>query len=183
MAIKIKGKNINLREVNVDDAEFILSLRTDPRYNEHLGKTENNISSQIRYIEQNLKKKDDFYFIVEAKDRKRFGCIRIYNIKNGIFNYGSWIMIKESPPYFALETNFLLLDFAYYYLKLKKTEFEVRKGNSRVVAFHKRMGAKIIHEDDLNYYFLQTKEDYENVRKKYSRYTNKNLSCEVELLH
>jgi len=30
----------------------------------------------------------------------------------------------------------------------------VRKGNNKVIAFHKRFGAKIVNEDELNYYFI-----------------------------
>lgn len=170
MSLIVKGKSINLREIAVSDAEFILSLRTDPRYNEYLGKTDNDINKQREYIRKNAEKDDDIYFIVESKHLQRFGCARLYNITPETFNYGSWIIMREAPPHFGLETYFLVSDFAYYVLKLERAEFDVRKGNKSVVAFHKRMGAEVVDADDLCYYFRQTKTTYESIRKKYSRY-------------
>ena len=54
-------------------------------------------------------------------------------------------------------------------------EFDVRKGNTRVVDFHRRMNAKIVAEDELSYRFRQELADYELVRKKYKKY----VRCEA----
>ena len=47
---KLQGKYVNLREVTVDDAEFILSLRCDPQKSKYLNPTEYNIPKQVEYI-------------------------------------------------------------------------------------------------------------------------------------
>ena len=47
---KLQGKYVNLREVTVDDAEFILSLRCDPKKSKYLNPTEYNIPKQQEYI-------------------------------------------------------------------------------------------------------------------------------------
>ena len=42
----IYGNNIDLRPVEIDDAEFILSLRIDPKLNQYLSPVENDLEKQ-----------------------------------------------------------------------------------------------------------------------------------------
>ena len=49
---KLIGKYVNLREVTVDDADFILSLRCDENKSKFLHKTEYNLENQIAYIKK-----------------------------------------------------------------------------------------------------------------------------------
>lgn len=170
MTIALEGKGIIIREAEVEDASFILALRLDDDLSLFLGKVDNNLEKQKQYLIENKKKNDDLYFIVEDKKGECFGAARIYNIKAESFTYGSWIMRKDAPHNFGIETYFLISDCAYYVLKCLRAEFDVMKKNDPVVRFHKRMGSKIIGEDELNYYFKQTLAEYEAIRKKYQRY-------------
>lgn len=61
-------------------------------------------------------------------------------------------------------------DFAFYELGFAQSHFDVRKDNLKAVAFHKRFGAIIINEDDEDYYFKFTLEDYVKMRKKYAKF-------------
>lgn len=61
-------------------------------------------------------------------------------------------------------------DFAFFSLHYPKSHFDVRKGSHRVVDFHKRFGACIVSEDDLNFYFEYNHEAYLNAHEKYCRY-------------
>ena len=47
---KLIGKYVNLREVTVDDAEFILSLRCDENKSKFLHKTEYNLENQVKFL-------------------------------------------------------------------------------------------------------------------------------------
>lgn len=53
----IENKSIILRDVEVDDANFILSLRCDSNKAKFLNKTENNIEQQKEYIKKYKAKK------------------------------------------------------------------------------------------------------------------------------
>ncbi len=46
----IEGKYVNLREVTIDDAAFILQLRTTGKAVKFLHKTENNLQKQQKII-------------------------------------------------------------------------------------------------------------------------------------
>ena len=53
---KLQGKYVNLREITLDDAQFVLDLRCDSNKSKFLHKTENNLDKQIDYIKSYFKK-------------------------------------------------------------------------------------------------------------------------------
>ena len=62
----ITGKNISLRLVNIEDAEFIVNLRT--KKGEFLSTTSPDISKQKEWLllyKEREKLKEEFYFIIE----------------------------------------------------------------------------------------------------------------------
>lgn len=152
------------------DAKFIISLRTDPGKCKHLSATSSDVDKQKNFISNYLKSQTDFYFVMCDWQWNRLGTIRIYDIHDDSFCWGSWILSKDAPKHAAIESALLIYDFAFFSLHYPKAHFDVRKGNERVVNFHKRFGASIVGEDDLNYYFQYDVNAYINVRQKYRRY-------------
>lgn len=63
-----------------------------------------------------------------------------------------------------------MYDFTFYELGFTQSHFNVRKDNIKVIAFHKKFGAIITGEDDENYYFKFTLEDYVKMRRKYAKF-------------
>lgn len=157
---KLQGKYVNLREVTVDDAEFILSLRCDPKKSRYLNPTEYNIPKQQEYIRNYLKKDDEWYFIVENKNHKPLGTERIYGVKGNQFTSGSWLMIDDVQLEEVMEGGFLLRNYAFNVLGFEKDYFDVRKDNKKVVRHHKSYGAKIVGESDIDYFFEYYKEQF-----------------------
>lgn len=51
MTNSIQTHNIKLRLVEIEDAEFILSLRLDNNLNKHFSSVNNDLNEQIRWIE------------------------------------------------------------------------------------------------------------------------------------
>lgn len=166
----VRGKSIFLREVFEDDAEFILQLRTDPLKGRHLSQTFADLDSQKIFIQNYSKSLTDFYFLICDWEWNRLGTIRIYDIKDESFCWGSWIIANNAPTNTAVESALLLYDFAFFSLHYQKSHFDVRKGNERVVRFHERFGARITSEDELNYYFSYGLSAYLKVREKYAKF-------------
>ena len=52
-------------------------------------------------------------------------------------------------------------EYSFDVLGFKKNCFDVRKENKKVVRFHKLCGAKIVDENDIDYFFELSKEDFE----------------------
>lgn len=163
----INGKTINLRNVNVDDAAFILKLRLDPDLNLHLSQTDPELAKQVAWIEQYRQEGKQFYFIIEDKMNNPVGTVRIYDLQADSFCWGSWIVQPGAPQKTALESALLVYEFGFYALGYQKCHFDVRKENSRVVEFHKRFGASIVDETEQDYFFNFTLADYEIIRKRY----------------
>ena len=169
----IYGKNINLRTVEEKDAEFILDLRQNENKNKYLSKTSVTIESQIDWIKiykEKEKNKKEFYFVIESKSQDKLGLVRIYDLKGHSFCWGSWIIKEDTPKTTAIESALQIYEFGFYKLGFIKSYFDVRKENHRVIVFHKRFGAEIIEESEIDVFFNYDIKDYEVIRDKYKRY-------------
>lgn len=158
--MNLESKTIRLRLVNELDAEFILKLRMDSRYNQFLSSVSADVQAQKDWI--NRYKKDEaegsqFYFIIEKIDGTPCGTIRVYDLKEDSFCWGSWILNEDKTRYAAIESAFLIYQFGFENLGFHKSHFEVMKGNERVISFHQKMGAVQVGEDNDNFYFEITK--------------------------
>ena len=159
---KLIGKYVTLREVTVDDAEFILSLRCDENKSKFLHKTEYNLENQIAYIKKYFEIPDEWYFIIENKECEKIGTYRIYDVQGDSFCIGRWLMIDGVSPAESFESDWLLRMYGFDVLGFKKIHFDVRKGNKKVIAFHKMVGARITGETELDWLWEITRDEYVN---------------------
>ncbi len=156
----LQGKYVNLREVRLEDAAFILELRTDAKKSRFLHKTENSLQKQIDYLKRYFTLDNEWYFIIENKQHDPLGTIRIYNVNYPCFTGGSWITKKGTSPQESFEADLLLRSYAYEILGFRESIFDVRKKNVKVVRYHKICGSIIIDETEEDYIFKSTKEIY-----------------------
>lgn len=166
----ISSKTIRIRYVEESDAEFILKLRLDERYNQFLSQVNGDLESQKLWIR--TYKKDElngkqFYFIIERLDGTPCGTVRLYDFRDDSFCWGSWILNEDKTRYSAIESALMIYDFGFNTLKFNQSHFEVIKDNIKVVNFHKKFGAKQISEDEDNYYFNITKDAVQQSRNKF----------------
>ena len=157
---------IQLRFATINDADFILSLRTDPNLNQHLSFTSNDNNKQVEWL-TNYKlreeKKQEFYFIAEI-DGIAYGTTRLYNFDEESFETGSWLFSQETPAGVAIKADIIGREFGFESLKAKYCRFEVRKENKSVVRYHLGYKPNLINEDELNFYFTLAQEDF-NIHK------------------
>jgi len=157
----LESKSIRLRFVEETDAEFILKLRLDQKYNQYLSAVAPSLNSQIdwirRYKEDQASSKQ-FYFVIERLDGVPCGTVRVYDLKEDSFCWGSWILNEDKTRYSALESAFLVYKFGFEELGYSKSHFDVMKGNGKVISFHEKMGAIRVAEDDDNLFFEITKD-------------------------
>ena len=166
-------KNLNLRTVAIEDAEFIYNMRQNQNKTKYLSRVTGTVESQKEWIKnykQREEEKKEFYFVIESKDKRKLGLVRMYDFQDNSFCWGSWLIKEDAPKSTAIESALQIYEFGFYSLGFEKSHFDVRKENDKVIAFHQRFGAKIIDEDKLNYFFNFEKSDYEITKKKYKRY-------------
>lgn len=169
----IEGRKINLRLVNLEDAKFILDLRMNEKLNKYISDVDDDLKKQREWLKKYKRRESEekeYYFIIESKSEEKLGTVRIYDLKSDSFSWGSWIIKDNAPSYASIESVLLIYKFGFYKLGFKNSHFEVRKENDKVVSFHKRFGAEIVNEDNLNFYFQFKKETFENIKRKYKKF-------------
>ena len=169
-ARKIKGRTLIFRNVEVTDAEFILSLRTDAKKSKYLMETSPEVRRQINWLEDYAGKTDQAYFIIENKEGSSLGTVRIYDAKQDSFCWGSWILKDEAPKSAAIESALMVYSYAIDYLGFKKAHLDIRKGNEKVVRFHEGFGAVRVGETDIDYLYEIELEKISEIRNKAKMY-------------
>jgi RimJ/RimL family protein N-acetyltransferase len=170
-----RTKNIKLRLVEEDDAEFILKLRTEPSKNKYLSQTGADIEGQIMWIRsyklrENLDR--EYYYVICDNDDEKLGLVRMYDFRDSehSFCWGSWILKPNSPVCAGIESAITIYETGFNICKFQRSHFEVRKDNLKVLKFHRNFGAKQVDEDELNFYFELTKNEYEMTKTKYQKF-------------
>jgi hypothetical protein len=168
-ASKILGRNLVLKNASTFDAQFILSLRVDEEKSKFLSKTSNDLEAQKKWLREYEEKNfGEAYFIIQTRDAKSIGTVRIYDEVLDSFSWGSWILSKDAPSSAAIESSLIVYEYAVNNLKFSSAHFEVLKENERVWQFHKRFGAIQSEENGEKYFF---KIDKPTILKSLSRYS------------
>ena len=165
----LESKTLRLRLVEEKDAAFILSLRLDERYNAFLSSVSPDLEAQkqwIRKYKHDEQAGTQFYFIIERKDGVPCGTVRVYDLREDSFCWGSWILNQDKTRYAALESAFLVYEFGFDHLGFQKSHFDVMNGNKGVIKFHQRLGAVKTDEDEDNQYFEITQDAVEHAKQK-----------------
>lgn len=140
--IRLTCVRYRLRPVTVEDAPFIVELRTDPALNRFLHEVSPRVEDQVAWIERYFERPDDYYFIVEDADSGGpQGAIGIYDfIENRAgAEWGRWILKSGSMA--ALESAWLVCEVAFARLGLGSLWARTLADNPRVVSFHDSFGA------------------------------------------
>lgn len=163
---------VKLRLVEIDDAEFIVRLRTDSKLSAFISATSGDVEAQKAWI-RSYKEREatdrEYYFIVE-KDGASWGTIRIYNLTNNSFESGSWVFLSDAPSGISILSGIVAREFAFgHYPWAEYVTFSVRKKNKHVLAYHKRYNPELVGETDLDYFFQLSRERFFEGAQKYLR--------------
>ena len=153
---------LNVRLVNEQDVEYILFLRTNKDLARFIHHTNNDKDEQVEWIRKYKQREKDGreYYFIYSLDGKPIGVNRIYNIFEYYGTIGSWICSPDNEPETSLKTYILMFDLMFDFIKLNITIFDVRKDNKHVWKLHKMLGAQIVGESDIDYYFTLNKDTY-----------------------
>src|SRR5665213_1010453 len=92
------GFGLRLRPVRIEDADFILKLRCNPKLNRFIGDTSPDIEMQKKWMWDYFKRPGDYYFCMELeKTGNPVGAIAIYNVLADLSKaeWGRWIISPE----------------------------------------------------------------------------------------
>ncbi|CAN4265207.1 PseH, pseudaminic acid biosynthesis N-acetyl transferase [Methylophilaceae bacterium] len=168
-AFKVVGKTLSFRNACLKDADFILSLRTNPKKSQYLSLVSNDLAEQQAWLIRYEKTKDQAYFIIE-KQGEKIGTVRLYDPQDVSFCWGSWILIDGCHPNAAMESALMVYAYAIDYLGFNSAHFDVRKENMRVWKFHERFGAIRVKETDLDYLYRVELPLIQAARQRYEKF-------------
>jgi acetyltransferase-like isoleucine patch superfamily enzyme len=168
---RIEKYGIVLRTVEIEDADFILKLRTDAKLSQYISATNPKVEAQIEWI-KNYKIREkaglEFYYVAEDLQGNKYGTIRIYDFDEKSFEIGSWLFSQDSPLGMAIKAQFIGFETGFNLLNAEYCRLEIRKQNTAVIRYMKGFTTNDVREDDLNYYFKLTKESFYKRKKEIS---------------
>jgi acetyltransferase-like isoleucine patch superfamily enzyme len=171
----IRKYGIVLRLAEVDDAEFILKLRTDPKLNKCISYTSPDLAEQRLWMEiykNKEREKQEYYFIAEDEEGNRYGTIRLYNRCNNSYEIGSWLFAHNSPLGMAVKAHIIGYELGFELFNAEYCKFEIRKENSAVLRYVEFFKPQIISTDELNVYFQLTKENFHTNKSKIAAFSS-----------
>jgi len=162
----------HLRLVNADarDAAYICALRGDETLNAHLNPSSADVAAQLSWL-QGYKAREaageEYYFVIVSDGEDR-GLVRMYDFceieGRRSFCWGSWIIPPPRLPGLVTYSALLVYEVGFDTLGFEQSHFDVRQGNTGVIGFHERAGARRVSEDAQDVFFWFLPQDHEGLK-------------------
>jgi RimJ/RimL family protein N-acetyltransferase len=138
--LTVDGYCYRLRPVTLDDAAFIVNLRTDSIRSKYINPISDDVSLQIDWLNCYFDRVGDYYFVVEhIESRKPEGLISLYDVSDRSAEWGRWII--ETGSSCAIESAMLIYQLAFEHFSLESVYCRTLEVNGSVISFHDSSGA------------------------------------------
>jgi len=145
---------LQVRLVNEEDAEFIVSLRTDSRLSRYIHETSQSVEEQKQWI-RNYKRREkeglDYYFMFSVNDERQ-GVARIYDITEDSFTQGSWVFSPDAVLGASVLGNIISSEIGFEFLDKKVLYTDTRRDN-HTHRYGQSFSPEIIKSDELDVYY------------------------------
>lgn len=141
--LRIDGFAYRLRPIAEEDAELVVSLRSDARLGRYLHQGADDVSSQREWFARYFERPGDYYFVVERLGGGvPEGVISLYDVDDTerTGEWGRWILRHGSLA--AVESAYLVYRIAFDVLGLDSVFCRTVAENEKVVSFHDSCGLK-----------------------------------------
>ena len=139
--LRLDGRAFRLRPIELSDAGFVVTLRTEPRAAGRLHPVSGSVADQVDWLERYFLRQGDWYWIVERRfDDAPEGTVGLYDLDeaSGAAEWGRWILRPGSLA--AAESALLLYRAAFERLGLNEVYCRTVASNAAVISFHDRSG-------------------------------------------
>lgn len=133
------GKYITIRSVKFEDAEFTSALRSDKKKCEHIHNVDATIEGQIKWINYQQNKANDYYFLIQSLTGDKLGTIALYNFFDDECELGRWVSYGNALQ--NLESVVLLHDIAFDSFNMNAVFTCTNITNAKVISFWKHFGS------------------------------------------
>lgn len=136
--LALAGFGATLRPADADDAAFIVAERTRTRAAPYLGATSPDVDQQIRWLQAQRARPDDYYFVCRSAAGRRVGTIGLYNRRDAVAEWGRFVVCADSRA--AVASLTLLLQFAFETLRLAEVDCATVAHNHRAIGLYEWAG-------------------------------------------
>ena len=167
------GKRIVLRSVQERDAEFIVTLRTNPALNQFIHDTDPSVEKQQEWTRAQQQRAGDYYMIIEDLEKHSLGTVGVYNVnqEEKSFEWGRWLIVPGAPFYVAAESALMVYSFAFRNLLLETAVFVVKTRNITVCNYFKTaLRSEVIEQDDEDTWFRFQKKGFAGLLAKFKEF-------------
>lgn len=136
-----EGPAFRLRPVRLEDAGFIVELRTMAGHTRFLHPVSQDVEQQRVWLETYFRRPNDYYFVVEERvTQVPVGTVGIYDLdaNRETAEWGRWILKPGSLA--ATEVALLVYRTAFEVLELRSVYCRTIAQNAQVVSFHDSCG-------------------------------------------
>lgn len=144
----IKGKNITLRPVRLEDAARFVKWFNDPDVNKFMNYRGLTLAFEKKYIKNRLKSKtkDTLHFCIDTVDGIHIGSCGLESISKAHKRATFGIIIGNKKYWnkgLGTEAARLIIDYGFKKLKLHRIDLDVYAYNPRAIKVYKRLGFKL----------------------------------------
>lgn len=164
---EINRYGISLRLVEIDDAEFIVSIRNDEQKKRFISPSCTNIESQRAWLQdyKTREHEDKEYYFIASENGVPFATYRGHPITEKIVTGGSWVTKPGYSKWLnSIKVDILMKELVFTEWGFEEARFDVRKENKSVVKYHMLFNPAVIDETDLDIYFSLSKQNFLDAR-------------------
>ncbi len=141
--ITIAGPLYRLRPVRIEDASFIVGLRTGQESRRFIHHTDSDVRQQEHWIKRYFEQPNDYYFIVESiETAKPEGTVAIYDFDpdTGMAEWGRWVISPGSSA--GIPSMILAFQLAFGKIGVVTLCSHTAVQNGKVIAILERFGMR-----------------------------------------
>ncbi len=166
--LSIRGPKYRLRPVQIEDAPFIVALRTNQANRQFIHHTDNDVRKQQDWIERYFERPNDYYFIVEnTQTGEPEGTVGIYDFspETGVAEWGRWVISPGSSA--GIPSMILTFQLAFNEIGVSTLCSHTATENRRVISLLERFGMR--EAERFPNYIRVADQPYEAVRHEITR--------------
>lgn len=166
--MEISNYGVTLRRLTKDKIEMVRNWRNDPKIVQYMEYKEYITPEMQEKWFEKINNEENYYFIIVVNE-KEIGLINIRDINYNKLEGEAGIFIYHDEFYnstISFQASFVLYDFCFETLKMKRVLAHILKDNKRAIKFNKMIGYKIaIEQDDVyNQLYYLNKKDYNSAK-------------------
>ena len=176
---KIMGKTVYFKPVRLADTEFTYNIRQDKERTKYMHQVGGGIQAQEKWIQNQIQRDGDYFFVVYSMSHIPIGTASIYNINDEMKRGEIGRIVLNGNKIQNMEAIIIIHEFGFYDLGMETLDSEILVDNiasigttlrvggvERMRVFNKELNSEVI-------WYEIKKSDYEKKREYFKALINR----------